>query len=111
MLTLEKSNGIFNKLENNFPINLTGGIDWNEFDGDVSTEGISYIYRNVNLQNKYYILWDNQAIPCVICDLYSILKCIDDVLAVSFNTWLLSMEGTEVVEFYHEGDITYGRLE
>ena len=49
--------------------------------------------------------------PSVICDLSTILNNLYDVLAVSFNTWLLSLRGQEVIEFYHGNIVTYGRLD
>ena len=61
-------------------------------------------------QEKYYIIWDNVELPCVSCELKSIKEHLDDVLAVSFDTWLLSEEGDEIIEFYHEGKITYGKI-
>lgn len=111
VLSLENTRRLFNKFASDFSLSLTGSINWNEFNGEVCTEEMSYICKLINLQNQYCILWDKQDTPGVICDLSTILNCIDDVLAVSFNTWLLSMDGKEVIEFYHEGVITYGKLE
>lgn len=110
ILTLEDSENIFKMFEENFPITLSGSIKWDEFNGTIITEGISYVHNTLSLQNKYYVLWDKQDIPCIVCDLATILNHINDVLAVSFNTWLLSMDGKETIEFYHEGTITYGKL-
>ncbi len=61
-------------------------------------------------EEKYYVLWNKRDIPCMMCDLRSILHCLDDILAVSFNMWLLSIDGKEVIEFLHEGIITYGKI-
>lgn len=110
LLSLEESAKVFKEFEKNYPITLSGHIDWKKFNGIVSEDGMPYIYENVDLHEKFYILWDKQDIPCVICELTTILGCMDDVLAVSFNTWLLSLDTNEVIEFYHEGRITYGKL-
>ena len=70
-----------------------------------------YLYQTLNLKNKYYILWDMQDTPAIICDLFTILNNIYDVLAVSFNTWLLSLNENEIIEFYHGSKVTYGKLQ
>lgn len=58
--------------------------------------------------DDYSIL--SQDLPCVSCKLSRILNNIDDVLAVSFDTWLLSQNEREVIEFHHEGKIIYGKV-
>lgn len=110
ILSLESTEEIFNKLVKNFPITSYGSIDWSKFNGIINTEGILYLYQTLNLKNKYYILWDMQDTPSVVCDLDTILSNIYDVLAVSFNTWLLSLNMQEVIEFYHGNKVTYGKL-
>ena len=52
-----------------------------------------------------------QDTPAIICDLFTILNNIYDVLAVSFNTWLLSLNENEIIEFYHGSKVTYGKLQ
>ncbi|WP_420802044.1 hypothetical protein [Tumebacillus flagellatus] len=34
----------------------------------------------------------------------------DDVLSVSSDIWVLSVEEDYVIEFYHEGEVTVGLL-
>lgn len=111
ILFLENTEKIFNKLIKIFPITFYGSIDWNKFNGIMNTEEMPYLYQALNLKNKYYVLWDMQDTPSVICDLSTILNNLYDVLAVSFNTWLLSLSGQEVIEFYHGNIVTYGRLD
>lgn len=46
---------------------------------------------------KYYVIWDSYDIPCVYCELESIIDKLDDILAVSFNTWILSEYKDEII--------------
>lgn len=100
VLSLENTEEVFDKLVENFPITFYGSIDWSKFNGIINTEGIPYFYQTLNLKDKYYILWDMCNVPSVICDLSAILNNIHDV----------SLDGQEVIEFYHGSKVTYGRL-
>lgn len=111
ILSLNESKEIFSRFENIYPILSSGSIDWKNFKGKlVKISNVSELSTYINKSSKYYILWDKNNIPCILCDLYKILENIDDVLAVSFNTWLLSMDYKEVIEFYHLGNITIGKI-
>lgn len=41
-------------------------------------------------------------------DLYTVIEVIDDVTAVSFDTWLFSPNEGVVIEFHHDGEIIIG---
>lgn len=110
MLSLEESQKIISIMENSFPITPWGSIDWKKVNNGIKLNNKMELVQLLRGEDMFYILWDKQEIPCIICKLSEILKCMDDVLAVSFNTWLLSMDGKEIVEFYHEGTVTYGKL-
>lgn len=111
VLSLKESDVLFDKLQNNFPMTSYGCIDWNCVDRSVVIENIFDIYHIFNGDCECYILWDEEDVPCVSSTLAAIIENIDDVLAVSFNTWLLSKDKKEVIEFYHEGRIVYGKIE
>ena len=55
-------------------------------------------------------MWDNANLPCLKSELKNIIKSIDDVTAVSFDTWVVSSDYNIIIEFYHEGEITLGVL-
>lgn len=86
-----------------------GHIDWTYTPNKSLISMDEFEKTGVN-QDKYYIIWDNVELPCVSCKLQSIKEHLDDVLAVSFDTWLFSEEKDEIIEFYHEGKITYGKI-
>lgn len=68
-------------------------------------------YMKLFCKKKFYILWDSVDVPCILSNYEDIIRNIDDVTAVSFNTWLLSENLTELIEFHHEGTITIGYLD
>lgn len=110
ILSMNESKEVFSRFENLYPILSSGSIDWKNFKGKlIKITSVSELSNYINKLSKYYILWDKSNVPCILCDFYKILEKIDDVLAVSFNTWLLSMDYKEVIEFYHLGNITIGK--
>lgn len=111
VLSLEESEALFNQINDNFPMTSYGCIDWKSVKDCIEIEHISDIYNIFKNCYEYYILWDQKDIPCVSCKLATIIENIDDVLAVSFDTWLLSKDRKEIIEFYHEERIIYGKTE
>lgn len=110
IISLEESEILFNQMKNNFPLTTYGCIDWSCVENSLVLNTTSDISRVFNINNEYYILWDQNDIPFVSCQLATIIENIDDVLAVSFDTWLLSKDKKEIIEFYHEGKMTYGKI-
>ncbi|WP_013334514.1 hypothetical protein [Gloeothece verrucosa] len=105
---------IFAKFENTFPISAWGRIKWEKIQQKIEVKSVSEIIPDLNQYfsaeklDKIYILWDNGSLPAIEAPLIQVLNVIDDVTAVSFDTWLFSPILEYVVEFYHEGDITIG---
>ncbi|MBY0754074.1 hypothetical protein K5V21_01265 [Clostridium sardiniense] len=60
---------------------------------------------------EVYIIWDEVNLPIIKTDLFSVIDVIYDVTEVSFDTWLLSIDIKEVVEFYNESEITWSIIE
>ncbi len=50
---------------------------------------------------EYYILWDEATLPVVISKGNNILSCYEDVMAVSFETYLVSLLTKEVTGIKH----------
>lgn len=110
VLTLEDTDFIFRQMATNFPMTDYGCICWKKIDSKIEIKKIYDIFNICSEQQEFYILWDNLGLPGVQCKLDTIIENIDDVLAVSFDTWLLSRDKKEVIEFYHEGSIVYGNI-
>lgn len=107
VLSKDETNKIFECMAQSFPITPWGQIDWK----NVKHKKISssdQITKYINIQDEVYILWDNASIPSIKTNLNQILKALDDVTAVSFDTWLYNPTMGYIIEFYHEGDITIG---
>lgn len=107
ILSREKTDILFKQFKHNFPRTDYGGIDWEKVTEVILIKNIYDIYDE---NYEYYILWEQQDLPCISCKLPIIINNIDDVLAVSFDTWLLSQNEREVIEFHHEGKIVYGKM-
>lgn len=110
IISLEETENLFEQMQKNFPMTTYGCINWNGVKESLILNDISDIRNICDINDAYYILWDQGGVPCVNCQLSIILENIDDVLAVSFDTWLLSKNTREVIEFYHEREITYGKI-
>ena len=53
-----------------------------------------------------YIVYSDVTVPKIKTTVENVLKNLDDVLAVSFDTWLILETKRIIIEFYHEGNIT-----
>lgn len=109
ILSLDETEALFKQLRYNFPMTNYGCIDWKKVNDVIVIKNICDISDIFNKSYEYYILWEQQELPCVSCKLAKIIDNIDDVLAVSFDTWLLSKDKKEIIEFHHEGKVVYGK--
>lgn len=81
--------------------------------GDIyNTDEIkSYLYKCFgSYSNTVYIIWDEATLPIIKTDLHQVLQVIDDVTAVSFDTWIYSPDTGYVIEYYHDGEIRIGNV-
>ena len=49
-------------------------------------------------------------LPCIKSTLFHIIQVIDDVLVVSFDTWIVDLNVEIIIEFHYEGSITLGMV-
>ena len=91
----------------NIRLTSWGEFDWNNINSRkiIKNTKIIDIKKYVNTI-KYYIIWDDPSEPILLAPLDNIIKNIDDVTAVSTNTWLMSEDKKYFVEIYHETRIT-----
>jgi hypothetical protein len=102
----DKSAELFNKFEQNLLFTKWGRIDWEVLKKDFIVTPLSTLDE---LDILYcYIFWDEYSLPVIKAEFDKVCKNLDDVLAVSFDTWILSLTGNIVIEFYHEGNRTIG---
>lgn len=54
-------------------------------------------------ENTYYIVWDEATLPVIKCDGSCIIDNLEDVLCVSFDTYLLRADMEVLTEVLHDG--------
>ena len=57
-----------------------------------------------------YVIYDNSKLPVIKCRFRRVMECIDDVLAPSFDTWILSEDYSTIIEFHHSGEINLAEV-
>lgn len=107
VLSKEETDTIFESMLKIFPTTPWGRIDWNEVNHK-RLSSISEIKKYISEKKEVYILWDEASLPSIKTSISNLLSHIDNILAVSFDTWLYFPDDKCVIEFYHEGEITFG---
>ena len=105
ILEQEEKDAVYRIFTEKVPF-LPWGIDWEQFNAFQNISEIDEIYEKCE-SKEFYIIWSAR-FPIIKSDIDKIIKNIDDVCAVSPDTWLFSANYDEVIEFYHEGKITLG---
>ncbi|MBD3231577.1 hypothetical protein GF322_02830 [Candidatus Dependentiae bacterium] len=109
ILSEEETKKVFDKMIHTFPITLWGRINWKNVKNFKKIVSINNIDQFINPGKKeVYILWDEASLPAIKTDMKKLLNVIDDITAVSFDTWIYCPKDGWVIEFYHEGEITIG---
>ncbi len=108
-----EKNTIVKKLTTNFPPTKYGRIDWNTIEKKRSLQSVDDILPTLTTLGKkspesLYVIWYDSSLPAVKTTLEAVAQNIDDVTAVSFDTWLYCPADGWVVEFYHDGEIIIG---
>ena len=101
---------LYNLMVEWFPMTSWGRIDWGIVERKQRLQCYNLLSKteDVDLNEEVYIIWDEVTLPAVKTNLKKALLVIDDVTAVSFNTWIFCPKGKLVIEFYHESDIHIG---
>lgn len=104
---------VLSKLESSFPITEWGRIEWEKVSNhaDVNTvdEIIYFLHQNMNeYSNVVFIIWDEGTLPIIQSSLDKVFEVIDDVTAVSFDTWIFSPSSGYVIEIFHDGEVSVG---
>lgn len=109
ILSNDDGNKILSELEDKFPFTNWNRIDWNKIIKKEQVKSALDIKEELTSYNStVYIIWDEATLPIIKSDLFSVIDAIDDVTAVSFDTWIFSYIKQFVVEFYHGGEIKIG---
>lgn len=115
ILSKQETSDIFKVFKSVVPITEWGRIDWEKVGEKKTIKSTSEIMEVLhnhfkNFDTGVVILWDDGSLPAVQTDLENITRVIEDVTAVSFDTWIFCQTNKYVIEFYHEGETTIGFL-
>ena len=109
----EKRELIAKEFERCFPISEWGRIEWERASAYSTVTTFEEIRSFLN-QRKHpyneniYVIWDEQTLPILQSTLDHVFKVIDDVTAVSFDTWIFSPSSQYVIEILHDGEVRVG---
>jgi hypothetical protein len=115
VLNEQETGKCFSSLQNTFEFTSWGRINWTTVKEVIKLDNqedmlelFVFIFRNICEDPSIVILWDNGALPGVEIPSKNLSGNIDDITAVSFDTWIFSEKHSLVIEFYHEGEVTLG---
>lgn len=93
-----------------FPMTSWGRIDWSKIELKQEVSTIQEISRlSLDLTTVIFIIWSDLSLPVLKLPLDVFFNHIDDILSVSFDTWLLFESLDMVIEIYHENKIMIGQ--
>ena len=113
VLSKQETNDLLKELLQQFPFTRWARIDWagiKHYHAITSAAEVIPFLREYSkdLSEPIFVIWDEGTLPEVKSDLRHVLRHIEDVTIVSFDTWLFSPSQKYVIEFYHEGEVTIG---
>jgi hypothetical protein len=112
-----KSEGI--KIEDDFfslPFTSWGRIDWDLIKNKLLITTKQQLTEALQKNKRsalapIYIIWDEAKLPIIESKFKTIISHLNNVTAVSFDTWLYCPSEAWVIEFFHDGETTIGFLD
>lgn len=114
ILSEEESKEIEKEFEGTVPLDSRmGKVDFSQIvrkkeivtDEDILEE----LYNNnVNVNEPVYVFWSDAGYPTIKTSIKNVINAIEDVISVSFDTWIFCPKERYVVEYYHEGETYLG---
>ncbi|MCM2989386.1 hypothetical protein M3580_09090 [Bacillus safensis] len=104
---------ILSEFESSFPFADWGKIEWKKISSYEQVDTFDEIKSFLNQKmDKYseivYVIWDEGTLPIIQSTLDKVFETIDDVTAVSFDTWIVSPSSGYVIEIFHDGEVKVG---
>ncbi|KUR59253.1 hypothetical protein HF695_09780 [Bacillus safensis] len=104
---------ILSNLDKSFPFSDYSQIEWEKVSAYAEVDTIDEIRSFLDQKlNEYsdiiYIIWDEGTLPIIQSTLDKVFEAIDDVTAVSFDTWIFSPSSGYVIEIFHDGEVKVG---
>jgi len=114
VLSEEETNEIINEFEESVPSDpLVARVDFTQIsrkkeivdDEDILEE----LYKNnVNVNEPVYVFWNDADLPAIQTSIKNVINVIEDVISVSFDTYIFCPKERYFVEYYHEGEAFLG---
>lgn len=109
VLSEKETSKVFDSFTTMFPITTWGRIDWEKVKHRKRITVINCLDGHIySSKDDVYILWDEASLPAIKLTLDSVLSVINEITAVSFDTWIYCPINRYVIEFYHDGEINIG---
>jgi len=86
-LSPERGSEIYKLLNDSYPFEWWGRINWNKVALKHTIDSIDQISHLIPFESKVYILWSTGPIPALYANLHDVLRNIDDVTAVGNGGW------------------------
>lgn len=104
---------ILSNLDKSFPFSDYSQIEWEKVSAYAEVDTIDEIRSFLDQKlNEYsdivYVIWDEGTLPIIQSTLDKVFEAIDDVTAVSFDTWIFSPSSGYVIEIFHDGEVKVG---
>ncbi|AFY35056.1 hypothetical protein [Calothrix sp. PCC 7507] len=107
-------------LAEKFPIAWWGRVDWDLVDGCIQEDVFVTDYENINQKLRQIILNQNLGNPNVMIlwadantlslelSLLIVAKYAQLIFQQSWDTWIICPQANWCIEYYHEGEISFG---
>lgn len=114
ILSEEETNEIINEFEENIPGDpFIPKVDFSQIsrkkkivaDEDILEE----LYKNnIDVKEPVYVFWNDADLPAIKTSITNVINVIEDVISVSFDTYIFCPKERYFVEYYHEGETFLG---
>lgn len=115
LLKWEESYKILDIFKKMYPIAFWGKVDWEKVENKIEVgyderEIMPAFYRLLGSGANVivYILWNDASYPIIKTTLEKIIPCYEDVVSVSFETFIFNPETGFILEIVNSGLITMG---
>ena len=95
-----------NEFSNYLRFTFYGRIDWQTYSNKQKLFDVNDILSFLDKDNVCLLLYNEVSLPVIETIVEDLIICIDDVLAVSFDTWVWIKKKNIIIEFFHDGEIT-----
>lgn len=106
---------ILSDFDAHFPLNGFGRIDWKKISKKIPVKSLRNTFEIITKEfgdtlGDVFIIGSDPTIPIITTKFDKIFEHIDDVEAMSPNTWLYCPAKGWIIELYHDGEITLGLI-